>query len=181
MGIIKDPTQYFQVLETGRLDVLFEGDISQQLLVRQENELLSEGQNPITAPTDLHAFHIQEHRSVLDDTDVRMNPQITKVVMDHIQGHLDMLTNTDPRLLMLTGQQPIPPAGMPLPGAPSGDQGAGGPPPGPGGPPPAKGGGNSNQSPNDGAPNMPQMPEVPAEALANPALQEQAMNNVKQR
>lgn len=181
MGIIKDPTQYFQVLNTGRLEVMFEGDVSQQLLVRQENEWLAEGKNPITAPTDLHAFHIQEHRAVLDDTDVRMNPQITKIVMDHIQGHMDMLTNTDPRLLMLTGQQPIPPPGMPA-GAPAPDMGAPSGAPPAGGQPAPQGGGNPNQQkPKDnpaGTPNMPQMPEVPAEALANPALQEQAMGNV---
>jgi len=185
MGIIKDPTQYFQVLETGRLEILFEGDISQQLLVRQENERLAEGDNPITAPTDLHAFHIQEHRAVLDDTDVRMNPQITKVVMDHIQGHMDMLTNTDPRLLMLTGQQALPPPGMPIPGGspsapgappgPDGPQG-GGPPPGPQGAPPS-GGAPDNPA---GTPNMPKMPEVPANVLANPAAQEQSLGNVKE-
>lgn len=182
MGIIKDPTQYFQVLETGRLEVLFEGDISQQLLVRQENELLSEGQNPITAPTDLHAFHIQEHRSVLDDTDVRMNPEITRVVMDHIQGHLDMLTNTDPRLLMLTGQQPIPPPGMPVPGLPPGapgaaEQGAPAGPPPAGGPPEPKGGGNPNQGGSQNG--MPKMPTVDANLLPSPDLQAQDLGNLK--
>lgn len=185
MGIVKDPTQYFQVLNTGRLDVMFEGDVSQQLLVRQENEWLSEGKNPITAPTDLHSFHIQEHRAVLDDTDIRMNPAITKIVMDHIQGHMDMLTNTDPRLLMLTGQQPLPPPGSPPPGS----EGA----PGPGGPPQgnqqafansdmSKVVGNPQQGPIIGQGHQPQalpnLPKVPAGALPNPALQEQSMGNV---
>lgn len=184
MGIIKEPTQYFQVLNTGRIDVMFEGDVSQQLLVRQENEWLSEGRNPITAPTDLHAFHIQEHRAVLDDTDVRSNEAITKIVMDHIQGHMDMLQNTDPRLLMLTGQQPLPP---PMP------QGMGpmGPPPGPNGqasaegPPPPQG-------PNNGKPPMggsgqptgikgvAQLPKVAGSLLPNPSMQEQSLGNVKQ-
>jgi hypothetical protein len=53
MGIIKDPTQYIQVMNTGRIDVMFEGDVSQQLLVRQENEWLAEGKNPIVSPFDI--------------------------------------------------------------------------------------------------------------------------------
>ena len=205
MHLIKDPTTYFQVLETGRIDVMYEGDVSQQLLVRQENEWLSDGKNPITAPTDLHAFHIQEHRSVLDDTDVRMNQELTKVVMDHIQGHMDMLTNTDPRLLGLTGQQPLPPPGPP-PGAPPGGPmppppgGPGGPPPGAGGPPPpvgapqgmpsgghpqghhAPGGNHPQQGGPPGMshePGMPNMPKVNGALLSNPGLQESTMGNVK--
>lgn len=189
MGIIKEPTQYFQVLSTGRIDVMFEGDVSQQLLVRQENEWLSDGKNPITAPTDIHAFHIQEHRSVLDDTDVRSNQEIVKVIMDHIQGHMDMLTNTDPRLLMLTGQQPLPPAGGPP--MPPGMPGADGPPPGASGPPPGQPPSNhippkGPQPGPQGAPpgptggkGMPHIPKVPATLLPNPGLQESSMANIK--
>jgi hypothetical protein len=195
MHIIKDPTQYFQVLNTGRLDVMFEGDVSQQLLVRAENEWLAEGKNPIIAPTDLHAFHIQEHRAVLDDTDIRSNEMIIKGVMDHIQGHMDMLTNTDPRLLQLTGQQPLPP---PMP--PGGQPPQGGPPPGPGGPPQGSPQGpppmHNGQAPQGGMPqapqgnsplgqemakNMPKMPQVPAHLLPNPAAQEASMNNVRNK
>lgn len=109
MNLIKDPSQYFQVINTGRLDVLFEGDVSQQLLVRQENEWLSDGKNPIVSPFDIHAFHITEHRAVLDDPEIRNNPELVKATHDHIQLHLDMLANTDPRILQLTGQQPMPP------------------------------------------------------------------------
>lgn len=170
MGIIKDPTHYFQVLNTGRLDLMFEGDISQQLLVRRENEWLADGQDPIVAPTDLHAFHIQEHRSVLDDPDIRMNPEITRIVMDHMQQHIDMLTNTDPRLLMLTGQQPLPPPGM----APPMDQGM---PPEqqPQGQPPQPG---KTEMAQAGAQQESQMPTVPSGVLPNPELQQQNLGNV---
>jgi hypothetical protein len=132
MGLIKEPTEYFQVLNTGRLDVMFHGDVSQQLLVSKENEWLSEGKNPPVFPLDIHVFHIEEHRSVLDDPDIRTSPEILKIVMDHIQEHVDKLRTTDPAILQLTGQQPLPPPGPP-PGAqpPPGMM----PPPGPGGPP----------------------------------------------
>jgi hypothetical protein len=173
MGIIKDPTQYFQVLNTGRLDLMFEGDISQQLLVRRENEWLAEGNNPIVAPTDLHAFHIQEHRAVLDDPDIRMNPQVTRIVMDHLQGHIDMLTNTDPRLLMLTGQQPLPPPGM-EPAPPMGPPGQPGQQPPQGGPPQQ----GKTELAEAGNKQNPEMPQVPAGVLPNPELQQQSMGNV---
>jgi hypothetical protein len=189
MGIIKEPTQYFQVLNTGRIDVMFEGEVSQQLLVRQENEWLSEGKNPITAPTDIHAFHIQEHRSVLDDTDIRTDVNTVKTVMDHIQQHMDALQNTDPRLLALTGQQPIPPPGQPLPGQqgapPAGPQG-----PAPQGPPQQQGPSHhgkhaphpmaSPQSPPM-VKGMPKTPTVKASLLPNPAAQESSLGNVSNK
>lgn len=178
MGIIKDPTQYFQVLNTGRIDVMFEGDVSQQLLVRQENEWLAEAKNPIVSPFDIHAFHIQEHRAVLDNPDIRNDPNMVKVVHDHIQGHIDALRYTDPTVLQLTGQQPLPPPGMPAP-MPPGGPAPGGPMPGGGGPPEP---GKSEQGPiinSAGGPQaLPKMPTVPPEALPNPALQEQSMGNL---
>lgn len=179
MGIIKDPSQYIQVVNTGRLEVMFEGDVSQQLLVRQENEWLAEGKNPPVSPFDIHAFHIQEHRSVLDNPDIRMNPDITKEVHDHIQDHIDKLTNTDPRILQLTGQQPLPPPGMEMgapiqPGLPS--EGGGKPmkPGQPGMPNPS----NANPVMADGQA-LPNMPEVDASLLPNPSAQAADLGNVK--
>ena len=198
MHLIKDPTQYFQVLNTGRLEVMFEGDVSQQLLVRKENEMLSEGDAPLVSPLDLHAFHIQEHRAVLDDTDIRNSPEIIKNVMDHIESHIDKLTNTDPRVLMLTGQQPLPPPpgpagpGAPMPGAPGtpGSPTPGGPPMPPpnqpqGGPAPSPMMPKPNQGKiigQGGAPQaMPHMPTVKSGLLPNPGIQEQSLGNVRNK
>lgn len=178
MGIIKDPTQYFQVMNTGRLEVMFEGDVSQQLLVRKENEWLSEGKNPIVSPLDIHAFHIQEHRAVLDDPDIRENPGLVKVVLDHIEEHVNSLRNTDPTILQLTGQQPLPPPGTPpMPQQPP----QGGKAPKGGGAAPVLNNPQAQQSgqPTNEAPGMPAMPEVPANLLPNPGIQEQVMNNVQ--
>lgn len=183
MGIIKDPTQYFQVLNTGRIDVMYEGDVSQQLLVRQENEWLAEGKNPIVAPTDIHSFHIQEHRSVLDDTDIRMNIEITQIVMDHIQDHVDALRNTDPALLMLTGQQPLPPP-QPMEMMQQGGMQQGAPPP--------QGVQGSQGTPSDvinpnpdniivgssGTQPLPNLPKVAASLLPNPGIQEESLGNL---
>lgn len=179
MGIIKDPTQYIQVMNTGRIDVMFEGDVSQQLLVRQENEWLSEGKNPPVSPFDIHAFHIQEHRSVLDNPDLRLNMEITKEVHDHIQDHIDKLTFTDPRILQLTGQQPLPPPGSPadMGQPPQGGQQQ----PKQGGQPKPKGANPAETIVGpDGQPMpLPSMPEVPGNVLPNADLQQQNMGNVK--
>lgn len=178
MGIIKDPSQYIQVMNTGRIDVMFEGDVSQQLLVRQENEWLSEGKNPPVSPFDIHAFHIQEHRSVLDNPDVRMNLDITKTVHDHIQQHIDKLTYTDPRILQLTGQQPLPPPGSPpqpqQPQQGGGEPQASGPQQGP--PPPKNGPAPGTIVGPDGKPvNMPEIPQADPSLLPNPDMQQQQL------
>lgn len=186
MGIIKDPTQYFQVLNTGRIDVMFEGDVSQQLLVRQENEWLSEGKSPVVSPFDMHAFHISEHRSVLDNPDIRSDQAMVQTVHDHIQSHIDALTNTDPRILQLTGQQPLPPPGMPTDVmAPPPNQGA----PQQGGPnmPPQNQGQQGNQPQGEmiinggsGGPQaLPKLPTVNPNMLPNPAIQDQSMGNLQ--
>lgn len=186
MGLIKNGQQYFEVLETGRLDVAFEGEMNEMLLVKKENELLADGQQPITAPVDNHMFHINEHKAVISDPEVRGNPELVQRVMQHIQEHMDMLRETDPDLLNLTGQQALAPQTPP------------GPPPG------TSPSGNAPQQPNSntsvlsnqtgpvppgspvqgpGVPNvpMPGNPKVAASLLPNPALQDQSMGNVNHK
>ena len=78
-------------------------------------------------------LHINEHRVVIGDSELRNNPELIKIVMDHIEAHLNALRSTDPALLQLVGEQPLPPLqpvmppGMtPPPGMPGPE--AGGPP-----------------------------------------------------
>lgn len=122
MQAIKNPEQYFQVMNTGRLDSLYEGEMSELLSIKQENEKLIEGINPLVAPTDRHRMHILEHKSVLSNPDLRSNPELVKIAMDHIQGHLQALRETDPDLLQLVGEQPLNPIGsgqLPAEGLPT--------------------------------------------------------------
>lgn len=105
--LIKSPQQYFQVLNTGRLDAMFEGEMSELLLIKQENERLMEGTSVRALALDNHKLHIEEHKSVLSDPDLRNDDALAELVLNHIQEHLNLLKNTDPELLMLTGQQPL--------------------------------------------------------------------------
>jgi hypothetical protein len=192
MKLIANPTQYFQVINTGRLDSMFEGEEAQLLNIKRENELLLEGHNPLVAPTDKHSMHIQEHSSVLSDPDLRNDSNLVKTVMDHIEAHLNALRNTDPSLLQMMGEQPLPPL-QPQNGNPPGGQ--------PNQPPPQQPpqgslqgspvpemmspnqgqtvAGNSMQGPGVTNVNPSKPATVPASLLSNPALQEAAMGNVK--
>ncbi len=109
MKAIKDPMQYFQVLNTGRIDALWQGDMAELLNIQSENERLMDGETPIVSPLDAHKSHILEHRAVIADPDLREDEALVKNVLDHIEEHLNALTNTDPRLLQLIGETPLPP------------------------------------------------------------------------
>lgn len=109
--------QYFTVLNTGKLDVLIEGEQAELLLIRAENERLASGEDQTAIATDAHQMHIKEHKAVLADPDLRKDPVLVARTLDHIQQHINLLQTTDPNLLMLLGQQPIqpmmPPQGQP--------------------------------------------------------------------
>jgi hypothetical protein len=181
MGAIKTPQQYFQVITTGNLDVMFEGEIDELMNVKAENEKMLEGGNVMALFTDTHSMHIQEHKSILSDPDLRENPDLVQIVAQHIQQHIDLLRNTDPDTLTLLGQQPLqPPAPLPpdvpMPGAPPGnsktpqimqaDQGQNIP-------------GQKVNGPNVVNQSLPNIPKVNSDLLPNPQLQEQSLGNIK--
>ncbi len=163
MGLIKNPQQYFQVMSTGRMDSMFEGEESELLLIKSENEKMLEGNNPLVSPMDKHSMHIQEHKSVLADPDLRANADLVKVVMDHIEGHLKALRETDPALLQMVGEQPLPPVDQMM--APQDQQG------------PPQGGGQPQPQANPGSQGN-EMPQImaPQQGLAVPGEQMQGPN-----
>lgn len=173
MGLLKSQQQYISVLTTGHLDSMYQGEQRELLLIQRENEWFLDGKNPIVAPTDEHALHIQEHRDVLSDPDLRQDPELAKLVMDHIEQHMQMLENTDPRLLQIVGQQPIQPLnGGSQPGSQDPNQ-------------PTQEAMSQNQIPEvNQVPGGPEMPSQPAPAtvdpnlLPNPELQEQSVGNI---
>lgn len=141
-GFIQDPQEYLMVVQTGQLDPLIHNQTAELLLIRSENEAMQDGSSPVVAIlTDDHHTHILEHTSVLSDPSARQDGQLVQRVLQHIQEHMDILGS--PALantLIVLGQHPIAPPGMPqmMPG---------GPPPGPPGAPP---GHNPNQPKNPG-------------------------------
>tara|TARA_R110000803_G_scaffold187128_6_gene249507 strand:- start:1333 stop:3402 length:2070 start_codon:yes stop_codon:yes gene_type:complete len=149
MKLLRNPAQYFQVMNTGRLDATFEGEMSELLYIKQENEELLNGTLPQAVFLDRHSMHIQEHKAVMADPELRSNPELMENVAKHIQEHIELLRNTDPDVLQIIGEQPLNPQGM---------QGAGGLPPGP----------MQNQEDIQGSPNE----AVMAASQAGPAMPE---------
>jgi hypothetical protein len=115
MGIITDPEKYEIVLNTGRLDVLYDGTIDELETVRKENEMLVEGQDILVVPTDDHARHIREHKTVLADPVLRFDTDLLQRTLAHINEHLEYLRGkADPDMLTIIGEQPLgPPGGSP--------------------------------------------------------------------
>jgi len=121
MNLIKSPQQYFQVMNTGRLDSMFEGELSELMLIKSENERLMEGEQVQASPLDAHRLHITEHKTVIADPDLRRDGTLIENVFNHILEHIDLLRNTDPDLLALMGEQPLPPLQQPLAPTPTGE------------------------------------------------------------
>lgn len=109
MKLLKNPNQYFQVMNTGRLDSAFEGEMSELLLIKQENESILNGEKPTAAFLDRHSEHINEHKAVMADPELRKDSNLMRILAEHIQEHIDLLKNTDPEILMLIGEQPLSP------------------------------------------------------------------------
>ncbi len=133
-NMIKSPKQYITVLTTGNLDAMTEDDEADQLLILEENELMSDGKPVKAVVTEMHADHIKSHMSVLSSVAAKQDPTVVQGALAHIQEHIDLWTQasqTNPGLLFATGQQLIPMAqppaqpagGPPGPGAPQGPQG----------------------------------------------------------
>lgn len=109
MKLLKNPQQYFQIINTGRLDVMYEGDASELMLIKQENEKMMSGEEVIATALDAHRTHILEHKSVLADPDLRKDGALVQNTLAHIQQHINLLRTTDPDLLALLGEQPLTP------------------------------------------------------------------------
>jgi len=109
-GFIKNPEQYIQVLTTGKLDPLIEGEQAELLLIRSENEKLINLEPVNAIITDNHMMHIQEHKTVLASPEARENPDLVQNALEHIQEHINLLKTGDPDVLQMTGSQPINPA-----------------------------------------------------------------------
>lgn len=124
-GLIKTPQDYLMVIKTGNLDTMLEGQYAELMLIKEENEKLAEGEDIRAIATDDHKLHVQEHKSVLANSDVRNSDRpediaVVEKTLGHIQEHLKLLRETDPGLLGLIGEQSLAPQN---PTAPKGGAG----------------------------------------------------------
>lgn len=161
-GLITRPQEYINVLETGKLDHMLEADQTELINRRSENEMMMKGEQPIALLSDNHPGHIQYHLSLLDDPEARKNPQITQLVLAHVQEHISIWPTVPPEILAARNIPPspsmqqmmAPQPGMeaPQPGAPQAQQ------------PAQNGDVLAPMDENSGMPNMPSMPSLPPNA-----------------
>jgi hypothetical protein len=172
--------QYVNIIHTGNLNALTENSVHEDLLMKAENETLIKGEAPVAVFTENHQAHIEFHRSVLFDPELKKDPELVARVQEHIQQHINLLRTTDPQLLMLMNQQPLPPINQPP--VPQ-DAAQLGPqtmmPPQQGIMGPGVMGGQVAGPGIEGGINIPDVPKVDGNLLPNPVLQQQAMNNLK--
>ena len=114
MGMIQNPKQYIQIINTGEIETLYEGDFKELMNIKRENEFLMEGKSDqvFAIYLDSHREHILEHKTLLSDPDLRQNNELMQAVMSHIQEHLNLLQTVSPQTLMLINQQPLQPEMM---------------------------------------------------------------------
>lgn len=124
------PQQYMNVMNTGNLEVATDSTVNVQMSIQKENEAMLEGRQVLVYALEKHSVHILGHQELIADPDMKEDPELLKIVGDHINEHLRMLRETDPDILMSIGEQPLrpmppeggappPPAG-PVPPAPQG-------------------------------------------------------------
>jgi len=128
-GKVKSPQHFFSILEGAPPQEAYETELSEEDLIRSENELLLDGKLVMGLNSDDHAGHFRSHMGLLNNPDVRHNNQTAKAITDHARWHYEQAQQVEP-LLMAMARTGVMPQGLPPPGGE-------GPPPGEGeGPPP---------------------------------------------
>lgn len=168
-GVIKDPSTYDDLIRTGNLQTMTEGEEQITDNIRRENELLAsddpkEFSLVLVLPTDRHDRHIAEHDSELSNPEIRMNPAKRQRLLAHRDAHVQVWASLSPAQLAAMQLPPLPIA---PPMAPPGQL-----------PPPPEAAGDATPLPMRGdGPQMPNMPNLPP---GSPPQAEAAMTQMEQ-
>lgn len=154
-----------EVFSTGDWDSVLDQQVSQESLIRGENEMLAQGQNPEVTEFDVHELHedpFTGHPAVLTQPEARLNPAVLNAVRAHMAQHAAMRAQRAAEQAQEEAQVAAAQAAF---APPPPQMGPGGPPQGNGTPMGAKKGlhpvpppSQNQRGPN---PNMPKMPQLP--------------------
>lgn len=127
-GLIQDIGTYFRVKDGAPVSTTYESVVDESNLMQKENDDMLEGMECPVLFTDNHQMHIQQHKALLNNPEIRRNGQMVQLILMHIEQHNQMMMQ----------QMPPPMPGQPQPGG--APQATGGQPPGqaPQGPSPAQ-------------------------------------------
>ena len=103
--------QYMSIINTGQLPPQMQSH-DPVMNIKAENERLAKGEQVSVIMTEHHANHIKTHMQLLENPNTKEDPILVEATLEHINDHLVTWRNTDPAILMITGQQP-PPPGLP--------------------------------------------------------------------
>lgn len=123
-GLIKTPQEYLSILDGAPLSRLTDTETSENDLIEAENEAMLDGKPAPVLMTDNHPMHVYKHKTLLNDPFVRMNGDMVKGVLDHIEEHVKWAQQGDPFLMGMANTGKMPDMPPPQPGPPQG-----GPPP----------------------------------------------------
>lgn len=84
------PEQFLQIQESGSLEPVIEGIDAENLMIKEENERLTNKQKVIASVIENHDLHILGHKSVISNYEAKLNPEILIPTLMHIQEHLDL-------------------------------------------------------------------------------------------
>lgn len=118
-GLITNIKGYFSVIEGAPVSELYENELSQEDLVKRENEALLTGEQVITVNIDDHAYHIMMHSMLLNDPKVRLNEGMSQGVLAHILQHYEEATKQDPMFAAMVKTGKLPEGGFQPPQLPT--------------------------------------------------------------
>jgi len=118
-GLIRNTAQYFEAIETGNIEILFDKELAEQMLIENENDDLRSHKSCIVASLDDHPSHISSHAALLNDPSIRRSGTMVETILSHILEHQRQMTEVDPGLWSMVRSGKPPGAGG---GAPPGAQ-----------------------------------------------------------
>lgn len=119
-NMLPTPQEYITVATTGNLSPAIRPVESMMSLIHQENDDLMKGILPPVNLSDNDEIHMRSHAILINDPEVRKNPDRLQLVEQHLAMHDQNWQTKQPVQSIIAGQQPYPFPQMPMPpeGAP---------------------------------------------------------------
>lgn len=111
---MRSPKQMLTLIKTGRDDALFDPEMTNNKLIRRENEWLREGKEPIVYAGDAHEEHIPQHDAEIADPELRQDTEHVRRITEHVAKHKLFLMGVAPVQGVLPNGMPAPPASVQL-------------------------------------------------------------------
>ena len=107
-GLIKDIGDYFMVLEGEPPKRLWNAELNESALIQKENDDLTKGIPCPVLYTDNHALHIEKHKDILRNPEIRRNGNIQEI-LNHMEQHEQFISQQQQAMMPQQPGQPPPP------------------------------------------------------------------------